>query len=69
MSNKKCTVEAELELLQHESFNYFLNETNPANGLVIDKTAAACGGRVLKEVGYEPSAFVWVDKAGRGSCL
>src|SRR6202521_2338170 len=40
MSSKKLTVDAELEKLQHESFNYFLHETNPANGLVIDKTAA-----------------------------
>lgn len=40
MSSKKLTVDAELEKLQHESSNYFLHETNPANGLVIDKTAA-----------------------------
>ena len=32
--------DAELEMLQHESFSYFLHETNPDNGLVIDKTAA-----------------------------
>ena len=40
MSSKKLTVDAELEKLQLESFNYFLHETNPANGLVIDKTEA-----------------------------
>jgi hypothetical protein len=39
MSGEKLTVDAELELLQRESFSYFLHETNPANGLVIDKTA------------------------------
>ena len=39
MSNKRLTVDAELEKLQLESFNYFLHETNRANGLVIDKTA------------------------------
>lgn len=38
MSSKKLTVDAELEKLQLESLNYFLHETNPANGLVIDKT-------------------------------
>jgi hypothetical protein len=38
MSIKKLAVDAELEKLQHESFKYFLHETNPANGLVIDKT-------------------------------
>ena len=32
--------DAELKMLQHESFSYFLHETNPGNGLVIDKTAA-----------------------------
>ena len=32
--------DAELEMLQRESFGYFLHETNPANGLVIDKTEA-----------------------------
>ena len=40
MNSKKLTVDAELEKLQIESFNYFLHETNPVNGLVIDKTAA-----------------------------
>jgi len=39
MSRKKPTIEAELEILQRESFSYFTHETNPANGLVIDKTA------------------------------
>jgi hypothetical protein len=37
MSRGKLTVDDELEKLQHESFNYFLYETNPVNGLVIDK--------------------------------
>jgi hypothetical protein len=40
MSIKKLTIDAELEKLQRESFDYFLHETNPDNGLVIDKTAA-----------------------------
>src|ERR1700686_498217 len=39
MSKKKLTIEAELEILQRESFSYFVHETNPVNGLVIDKTA------------------------------
>ena len=37
--SKKLSTDAELVKLQHESFNYFLYEANPANGLVIDKTA------------------------------
>ena len=36
----KPTVDAELEKLQRETFGYFLHEANPANGLVVDKTAA-----------------------------
>ncbi|MGH8403554.1 MAG: glucoamylase family protein, partial [Gammaproteobacteria bacterium] len=39
MNSKKLSVDEELELLQRETFGYFLHETNPANGLVIDKTA------------------------------
>ena len=39
MSGGKLSADAELGLLQHESFNYFLHETNPVNGLVIDKNA------------------------------
>ena len=36
----KLAVEAELELLQRETFRYFLLYTNPANGLVLDKTTS-----------------------------
>ncbi|MEP7182630.1 MAG: glucoamylase family protein [Betaproteobacteria bacterium] len=39
MTGKKPTIDVELEKLQRETFGYFLHETNPANGLVIDKTA------------------------------
>jgi hypothetical protein len=39
MSSNRLTVDADLEKLQRETFAYFLHETNPANGLVIDKTA------------------------------
>lgn len=34
------TVDFELENLQRQTFDYFLYETNPDNGLVIDKTSA-----------------------------
>lgn len=37
LTGHTLTVDAELERLQRDSFNYFINETNPANGLVIDK--------------------------------
>jgi len=39
MSGGKLIGDAQLETLQREAFNYFLYETNPVNGLVIDKTA------------------------------
>ncbi len=39
MSGENPTVDAELERLQRKAFSYFMHETNPANGLVIDKTA------------------------------
>jgi hypothetical protein len=32
--------EAELETLQRETFDYFIHEANPANGLILDKTKA-----------------------------
>ena len=40
MSSAKFAIETELQKLQQETFGFFLHETNPANGLVIDKTAA-----------------------------
>lgn len=39
MTGKRLNGEAELDTLQHQSFSYFVYETNPANGLVIDKDA------------------------------
>lgn len=39
MSREKLSDDAELAKLQQVTFNYFLCETNLANGLVIDKTA------------------------------
>jgi hypothetical protein len=39
MSTKKLTLYDELEKLQREAFEYFLYEANPANGLILDKTA------------------------------
>ena len=53
-----------LAAIQRESFEYFLHETNPANGLVIDKTCedwpasiAAVGLALAADVGgwHSPS--------------
>ena len=38
MIHRQPSTDADLERLQHDSFKYFLNEANPVNGLVIDKT-------------------------------
>lgn len=40
MSGQQLPIETELEIIQRKSFSYFAHETNPRNGLVIDKTAA-----------------------------
>ncbi len=40
MTSDKLALDAELESLQRDTFSYFLQETNPKNGLVLDKTAA-----------------------------
>jgi hypothetical protein len=39
MKSGKLSVADELHILQRESFSYFVHETNPVNGMVIDKTA------------------------------
>ena len=38
MNTSERAVATELEALQRDSFGYFLHETNPRNGLVLDKT-------------------------------
>ena len=34
----KPRIAATLDKLQRDTFDYFVHETNPANGLVVDKT-------------------------------
>ena len=70
MSTRQRTGPAELQLLQRETFDYFLKEVNPANGLIIDKTATdwpasiAATGLALAcyPVGVEPG-FMTRDAA------
>ena len=51
--SSKPNINAELDLLQHQSYSYFLHEANSANGLIIDKTSdnlpasIACTGMAL----------------------
>jgi hypothetical protein len=39
MNTDRPSIDAELESLQRDTFDYFLRWTNPKNGLVLDKTA------------------------------
>ena len=70
------------EILQRDSFSYFTHETNPANGLVIDKTSPDCPasiaatGLALAAVGWDHaraehvSRFVaWLRALAPGSQL
>jgi len=40
-ANQPATDEGMLDAIERDAFGYFLHETNPANGLVVDKTQAA----------------------------
>ena len=40
MNPRPPVSEAELDMLQRETFEYFVREANPVNGLIIDKTEA-----------------------------
>jgi hypothetical protein len=40
MGTKRYASAAQLQSLQRETFDYFLKEANPSNGLILDKTAA-----------------------------
>ncbi len=39
MNSTAPAIDTELAQLQHETLDYFVHEANPANGLVLDKTA------------------------------
>ena len=53
-----------LATIQRESFGYFLHETNPTNGLVIDKTCAAKWPASIAAVGLALAAYpVGVERA------
>ena len=40
MNSDGAAVDAEIESLQRDAFRYFLQETDPQTGLVLDKTAS-----------------------------
>ena len=64
MGAKQPISEAEFESLQRDTFDYFVHEANPANGLIIDKTepnwpaSIAATGLALAcyPVGVEPGS-------------
>ena len=63
MSSRKLSADAELELLQHEAFSYFLHETNPANRLVIDETAMDWPVHIAA-TGLAPAAYPMAVEPG-----
>jgi hypothetical protein len=71
VNQQKLSTNAELEKIQRESFDYFLHEVNPVNGLIRDKTdknnwpaSIAATGLALASypIGVERS-FISRDKA------
>ena len=52
-----------MEKLQHESFSYFLHETNPLNGLVLDKTAADWPASIAA-TGFALAAYLMAVERG-----
>ena len=48
--------EARLDALQRHAFGYFLNETNPANGLVSDRTQPGAPASIAA-VGFALAAY------------
>ena len=44
--------EADLEMLQHKSFSYFLHETNPDNGLMIENYRTGLLWRLMRDCPY-----------------
>ena len=57
--------DTELDRLQRESFGYFLHEANPANGLVIDKTAANWPASIAS-TGFALAAYPVAVERGYG---
>lgn len=45
-----------LRSLQHDSFTYFIHKTNPANGLVLDKSRPGWPASIAA-VGFAPAAY------------
>jgi hypothetical protein len=65
MSRREPTIDAELETLQRQTFSYFVHETNPANGLVIDNTAPDWPASIAA-VGLALAAYPEQGSAGGG---
>lgn len=57
MSEKKLAMDAELEALEIESFDYFLHETNLENGLVLDKTINSEWPSSIAATGFGLAAY------------
>jgi len=54
--NQPASSDALLDVLQRDAFGYFLHETNPANGLVVDKTQPDAPASI-SAVGFALAAY------------
>lgn len=60
--------EVRLDALEHHAFDYFLNQTNPANGLVVDKSQPGAAASIAA-VGFVLAAYpvgverAWISRA------
>lgn len=67
-TNQPANSEEMLDALQRDAFGYFLNEANPANGLVFDKTQAGAPASIAA-VGFALAAYLvgversWMTRA------
>lgn len=57
MKYSSLSTETELDILQRQSFDYFLYETNPRNGLVVDKTASKHSPSSIAATGLALAAY------------
>jgi len=56
LSNQPASIEAMLDALQRDAFEYFQHETNPVNGLVVDKTQPGAPASIAA-VGFALAAY------------
>lgn len=62
--NQRANSEEMLDALQRDAFGYSLNEANPANGLVLDKTQAGAPASIAPlGLRWQP---IWLASSAHG---